>query len=88
MECLGPITGNKANLIGQQTLQTSSTSVPILDLPSSNRERFFPKELAEGGNIVESVEKTLVQLSPFNNKDPTIQDEDDALISRSMHYST
>ena len=81
MECLEPITRNKANLLGQQTLQTSSTAVPILDLPSSMGERISPNELVERGNTTEIVEKTLVQHSPFNNKDRTIQDEDDVLIT-------
>ena len=46
-------------------------------------ERFSPKELVEGGNTTEIVEKSLVQHNPFNNKDRTIQDEDDVLITRS-----
>ena len=83
MECLEPITRNKANLLGQQTLQTSSTAVPILDLPSSMGERISPNELVERGNTTEIVEKTLVQHSPFNNKDRTTQDEDDVFITRS-----
>ena len=83
MESLGPITKNKVNILGQQTLQTSSRSVPILDLPSSMGERFSPDELVEGGNTTEIVEKTLVQHSPFNNRDRTIQDEYDVLITRS-----
>ena len=45
-------------------------------------ERFSPNELVEGGNTAEIVEKILVQHSPFNNKDRTIQDEDDVLITR------
>ena len=82
-ESLGPITRNKANLLRQQTLQASSTSVPIPDLPSLKGERFSPNELVEGGNTTEIVEKILAQHSPFNNKDRTIQDEDDVLITRS-----
>ena len=81
MECLGSITRNKANLLAQQKHQTSSTSVPILDLPSSMGERFSPNELVEGGNTAEIIKKILVQHSPFNNKDRTIQDEDDVLIT-------
>ena len=62
---------------------TSSTSIPILNLPSSNGARFSSNELVEEGNITEIVEKTLAQLSLFSNKDRTIQDEDDVLITRS-----
>ena len=82
-EYLGPISRNKVNLLGQQTLQTSSTSLPILDLPYSKGARLFPNELVEGGSITDIVEKTLAQLSPFSDKDCTIQDEDDVLITRS-----
>ena len=40
--------------------------------------------------MAEIVEMTLAQLSPFSNKDRTIQDEDDVLItdlSQSLHVT-
>ncbi|KAK4357827.1 hypothetical protein RND71_023437 [Anisodus tanguticus] len=80
---LGPDTRNKVNFLGKQASQVSSASVHVFELQSSKGEKFFPTELEEGENIVEIVEKTLVHLSPFQTKNPSIQDDNDALITRS-----
>ncbi|KAK4360188.1 hypothetical protein RND71_019140 [Anisodus tanguticus] len=83
MESLGPITRNKTNLLGQQASQASSASVPVVEIQSLKGATFFPTELEEEDNIVEIVEMTLARLIPFHNKNPNIQDDNDALITRS-----
>ncbi|PHU18181.1 hypothetical protein BC332_13876 [Capsicum chinense] len=60
IESMGPITRNKANLLGQQTIEVSFVLSSAFDLQPSKGTRFLPNELEEEENIAEIVEKTLV----------------------------